>query len=446
MKRFEYNIDYTKTMMMKMPMSFPDRKGGSKVVLNFSDALEIIKKIDVITCGMPKIIYLVGWQYNGHDDKYPDFFEVNPALKFADKNPQQSMIWLMNESRKYNTIISVHINFNDAYANAPSIDRFVKAKALIRNKKGLPKAIENYNGLKCYKTSFKEYWESGLFKEMFDRLLTVLPLQDAKTIHVDNFQCYKNYSPDIDIATMQKYRMKMIEYVASKGIDITSEFTYREDERLRNKPFLGLPREHHKTTPMNTLGYIPAVWWHARVTKEDMLATTPQQYCGGMYRRNVFNTYLYGNMHAEEIFKKFHDNKSDWESEFIKEFATYQVPFNYLCNFKRLQIEGKGKDEYCVFSDNVISYSKNGRIVKDNEVIKQGNTLLMPIGHQKDTYIAYSDKESENKWKLIKDNYKIAKISEYRDGQYVSIENKEVKDGKIGLVIKAGQLLRIQFS
>ncbi|MDD6728585.1 MAG: hypothetical protein PUE08_05115 [Eubacteriales bacterium] len=90
MKKFDYNYDYPKTMMMKMPMAFPDRKGGSTVINTFADALEIIKRVDAITLGMPKIIYLVGWQYNGHDDKYPDFFEVNEALKLPDKTAHES--------------------------------------------------------------------------------------------------------------------------------------------------------------------------------------------------------------------------------------------------------------------------------------------------------------------------------------------------------------------
>ena len=43
-----------------------------------------------------KIIYLVGWQYNGHNDKYPAFFEVNRALKWLqDKDAMESLLWLM---------------------------------------------------------------------------------------------------------------------------------------------------------------------------------------------------------------------------------------------------------------------------------------------------------------------------------------------------------------
>lgn len=70
-------------MVMKLGMAVPDLKneGKSEVRLTFEQALEYIKKIDNITQNITKIYYLVGWQYLGHDDKYPDFFEVNEALK-----------------------------------------------------------------------------------------------------------------------------------------------------------------------------------------------------------------------------------------------------------------------------------------------------------------------------------------------------------------------------
>lgn len=444
MNKFEYNYDYTKTMMMKMPMAFPDRKGGSVVENTFEDALEIIKKIDAITLGMPKIIYLVGWQYNGHDDKYPDFFEVNPALKCKDKSPLDSMLWLMREAKKYNTIVSVHINFNDAYENAPSFNRFVSENALIRKRNGKPDAIENYNGLKCYKTSLVEYWESGLFKEMFDRLLDMLPFEEQGTIHVDNFQCYKNYSPDISIKEMQRARFKMLEYVKSRGIDITSEFTYREDERLVNKPIFGLPREHNRFTPIDTLGTIPAIWWFAQMTKKDLVDIPPQLLCGGIYRRKRFNNYLYGNIHGEDDFKNYNKDPN-WEKEFISKFATIQLPFQFLCNYKRLAINGVGVNEHCVFSDNVISYNKDRKITVDGAVIKEKDNVLIPVWHLENTYIAYSKNGDIRQW-CIDNSYSSADISIYDNGEYKYLRSQKIENGKLKLKLAAGTMMKIRFN
>ena len=44
-----------------------DEGRGCRVHLAFEQALEVIERLDRITCGAPKIVYLVGWQFNGHD-------------------------------------------------------------------------------------------------------------------------------------------------------------------------------------------------------------------------------------------------------------------------------------------------------------------------------------------------------------------------------------------
>ena len=76
-----YMHDYDRTLMMKLFLARPDGQGGSKVGLTFADALDVIQGLDAITRGLPKIVYLVGWQYEGHDWKYPAFHEFNEALK-----------------------------------------------------------------------------------------------------------------------------------------------------------------------------------------------------------------------------------------------------------------------------------------------------------------------------------------------------------------------------
>lgn len=80
---WKHQYDQTLTMKLFLSQAEFDGKnkrkdnGKSTVYLTITDALEVIKKIDNLTLGIPKIIYLVGWQYNGHDSKYPAFFEGN---------------------------------------------------------------------------------------------------------------------------------------------------------------------------------------------------------------------------------------------------------------------------------------------------------------------------------------------------------------------------------
>lgn len=439
-----YQYDYTKCMVMKLFMAQPDKdRKSSQVMMNFEQTLDAVKKIDCITQGITKIYYLVGWQYLGHDDKYPDFFEVNNALKRScDKTALDSLRWLYNEAKKYNSVISVHINFNDAYDNAPSFNDFVKANALIRKRNGKIHAIENYNKRPCYKTDLKVYWESGLFKRQFDRLLETLDfLQDAKTIHVDNFQCYHNYSPDVSITQMQEARKKMVEYVREKGIDITSEFTYKEDESLPNKKLFGMSREHNFNTPMNTLGLIPASWWCTRMTRQEYVEIPPQLYCG-FYKDKFYANYLYGNMHGEDIIKMSDPN---WTDKYMHEFACIQVPFHFLCTFKRLSIKGFGLTERCIFINNVISYNKDRKIVWDGEVFKENNTLFLPLATKEHTWLAYSDRDCERTWKVKESGVSKADIYRItpRGNEFLRTEN--VGNKKITLQIGKNEALLVPF-
>lgn len=433
---FEYNYDYSKCMVMKLGMAVPDLKneGKSEVRLTFEQALEYIKKIDNITQNITKIYYLVGWQYLGHDDKYPDFFEVNEALKRKeDKTALESFEWFSNEAKKYHSIISVHINFNDAYDNAPSFDDFVKANALIRKRNGEIDALERYNGKKCYKTCLKTYWESGLFKRQIDRFIDTFPfIAKTGTIHVDNFQCYKNYAPFISIKEMQEARRKMIEYVKSRGIDITSEFTYKEGNELPNKPFLGLPRDHFKHNHMDTLGYIPMIWWIYRMTDSELINTPTDIYCGGEFREKWKNDVFYGNMHGEDIVVKTNQN---WLSDYIHRFATYQVPYHFLNTLKRLEIKSEKGHKYCKFSNNVVSYSKSRKITKDGKIIKDNDNLFLPFIHEKSTYIAYSKDGDCRDWDIFENGKTQAEIYRISENGNEYIRTLPIKNNKLHLNI-----------
>lgn len=441
-----FNYDYSKCMVMKLGMANPEKKipNKSHVKLTFSEALQYIKKIDNITQGITKIYYLVGWQYLGHDDKYPDFFEVNEALKRPeDKTAYDSFKWFCEEAKKYHSVISVHINFNDAYDNAPSFGEFVKNKALIRKKNGKIDPIENYNGRKCYKTCLKTYWETGLFKKMFDRFVETFPfIAETGTIHVDNFQCYKNYAPYISIREMQDARREMIKYVHNKGIDITSEFTYKENDSLPNKPIFGLPRDHFRKETMDTVGLIPLSWWCYRMTEKELVETPPSVYCGGEFREKKYNKLLYGNMHGEDIVTKENNN---WAEDFIYRFATYQVPCHFLNSHKRLAINGKGSNLSCVFSDGIVSYEKGEKITLNNKLIKDGDTLFLPFVHKEKQYIAYSAKGDIRIWDIPEKNVKSAKIYRISENGNKLIKDIEVLNNKIELFIKPKTALLIKF-
>src|SRR5271154_5319743 len=90
---------YDRTMVYKITLGTKLTADKSLVYLRCDQALDVIRRIDNVTCGAPKTVYVVGWQYNGHDSKYPAWGEVNPGIKRPeDATALDSLKWLMAEA------------------------------------------------------------------------------------------------------------------------------------------------------------------------------------------------------------------------------------------------------------------------------------------------------------------------------------------------------------
>ena len=90
-----YMHPYHQMQLMKIMLSYPDEKGDPVLCYTFEQVLSLVKQMDAVTRGLPKTLYLVGWQYKGHDDKYPAWFEVNNTLKRdCDATGRESLLWL----------------------------------------------------------------------------------------------------------------------------------------------------------------------------------------------------------------------------------------------------------------------------------------------------------------------------------------------------------------
>lgn len=439
----QYN--YSKTMMMKLFMAEPDSRGGSKVFCDFARALDLVRQTDALTLGAPKILYLVGWQYNGHDDRYPAFHEVNPALKREeDATATDSMLWLMREAKNYNTVISVHINFTDAYDNSPLMPRYRENNALIRDRRGQPAAIENYNGQPCYKISYKEEWESGLFQERVQALLELLPLREAGTVHVDNFQCYVNRKPTVDIRTMQAYRKKMIAYLAENGIDVTSEFTYREGVTTAlcygklTRLFLW------RLYPVDTLGQLPAIWWVDKLKRREIARLYPEHYAGGVLK-GKYGKVFYGSLHGEELWRFNTGDPDAWHAEFLRQFATSTVPYFHLATLKKDKLVGYGNRTRMRYADGTVSCLRHQKITKNGITMKNGEDLLLPLPFKENAYIAYSKDGCDRAWTMTVAGRHAAAVYDITAKGPVFMERVPVNRGRLPLSIKPGQGLLVEF-
>ena len=133
MERPAYNHEYHQALVYKIFLACKT----SKECVTFEQALELIRNVHILTRGLKQIVFLVGWQFDGHDSKYPSWAQVNQRLGRAqDKDARESLLWLMEQARSYNATVSLHINMCDAYENSPLWDEYKRNDLFIRSQDG----------------------------------------------------------------------------------------------------------------------------------------------------------------------------------------------------------------------------------------------------------------------------------------------------------------------
>ncbi len=453
---YKWNYDYSRTLWMKMFLAMPDFPNGrSKVFITFAEALEIIKAVDNLTGGIPKIVYLVGWQGLGHDDCYPEMEVVNDALKRdCDATGRESLLWLCEEAKKYHTVVSFHVNVSDAYTATPCFPALVAANAVVNDREGKPTPIEIFNGRDGYKTSYRQFWDSGLFQKLFDRFCEAVPVREAGTVHLDNFCLAENLNPRTDAAAQDAARNSMLDYIAAKGIDVTSEYTYREAPLRNESPTHPIRKLYQtlgedmtevpwETVPIRTLGRIPATWWTSGMSLADCMAIPPSVYSGHLTDPALLRVF-YGAMHGEDIWRTHGVSPADWAGEFLRQFCTLQVPYMYLNRFDRLSVETREGEHTVRFSGGVVSDGKTGRITKNGAVLKDGGDVLLPTDDANELFIAYSENGKSGEWAIPDAAFTAADVFALTAGGSVPCGQATVKDGKIRLDVAPGQALAIR--
>ena len=378
--------DYSKLYMSKLFLGMANydgeylgwckmRDNGTQSVnLTFEQALEVINGLDAITPGLKKIIYLVGWQYLGHDSKYPAFFAGNEALKRAgDKDALESLRWLMKEARSYNTIVSLHINMFDCYVDSPIYEKYLEADVLCKDRNG-----ELIHGDWGYKVCYPAEWDAGLAQWRLDTLCKLLPLEEQGTLHIDAFHSkipipgpdgniigrgsplspYHGYSAQDDIDA----KKKIVAYMDAKGIDITCEGT-------GNDVGTGVtPRE----------GWFPAYWGYSDLLTH-LLALNAQQATGPNCSLEILGT----NANAETIFNNGLPREQQFEW-FKKDFCEKSVIYLFLNNFGRKQMlydpsDSNGRN-IAIFEKGVRTFYDRGNmhLAKDGNVLAENGDIFVP--------------------------------------------------------------------
>lgn len=233
----------------------------AKLFLTFEQGLEVIKRVHHLTCGTPQIVLLTGWQFEGHDSKYPSWGEVNRHLKRPqDATALDSLRWLIREARKYNCLATLHINMFDAYEDSPLFDEYVEKDILAKDKDGKLIIGNRWWGMDCYHVSYTQEWKQGLAQKRIDDLIAMVPeIQENHCVYIDAFlgarkadqkgpiSPYLGYSKEEEARTMRK----IFRYWRDRDIDVAGEHVHgiRVDRFVGLQPHTASQMEHIEDLP-----------------------------------------------------------------------------------------------------------------------------------------------------------------------------------------------------
>lgn len=299
-----------------------------------------------------------------------------------------------------------------------------------------------------YPISYAQEWKLGFAQERIDKLCSILPIQEAGTIHIDAFhsevpQPVKREDGTWDIempSPISPYlgftreeeieaQRNILKYFDSKGIDVTTE-----------------------GVPQNELlgifdGYQTMGWWFRGA--DIYLRYTAQQMCGGYDPYSGEWGRLFGtNLNGEHVFLAERPVEESFE-DFKGKFCTMSAIFNFLNRFER-KYRIEGEDYFAVqFSDGVKSEVDKGKytIQKNGVLLVEDNNVLLPaMWLQIPSMIAYSaDGYKKRTWVLPADCFISSKVSLYRISHTGRefVGKKSIGNGKITLTLASNEMLLI---
>ncbi len=192
---------------------------GLREELKFSEVLQRIREFAAQTDSAAYVMYLLGWQYEGHDSGYPSVDKVNENLGGFD-----ALVNLIEEAKKYNVNVSFYDNYDDSYPTHPGWDPDV----ICVDPQGQLIKGGVWEGSQSYLISPHKY----VMKNALERVrftLDTYPVQGSYFIDVlsGGFNGGRKYdfdpkNPSGAILNF-KAKLRIIEAFNKRGIDIATE-------------------------------------------------------------------------------------------------------------------------------------------------------------------------------------------------------------------------------
>lgn len=437
--------EYHQMLVLKI-FSIHPRQHEGPPTCTFEETLEVIRKTDILTRGIPKILYLQGYQQGGFDWYFPAWLPVDPRLKRKeDKTALESLRWLIREARQYNTIVSLHVDMIQAYEHSPLWDEYVEKDVVGRDENGeiIMMKNGNYPGIGMNWTSYTREWEEGLAQRRIDQLLEAVPeLLEGHTIHLDNLNTYckpenRPISPwharpengGIDMYKEVETIRKIFRYFRDRGIDVTGEGILWAHPP--GEGFYGIQ------------GYS---WWgrgskHSMEVPERLSARGAQSRDEKTWDIEPGDFRFASNMHGEPVWAKDKVNMPGY----LRRFCTMTLPYLYLSQFERLAMV----DECLYYSDGLVAGEFDGKkmIRHGDYVLRENDDLFVKAIWRAKEIIAYSkDGYADKCWTMPDDWKDVKTVDLYRitlEGLEVVAEGVAVENGKLALSLAADDAVSI---
>ncbi len=405
--------------------------------LDAARTLDVIRRIDNLTRGIPKIVYLVGWQYRGHDTGYPALDRVNEHLKRPeDATALDSLRWLMREGPKHHTLVSLHVNFSDCYLDDNALGPYYKERDIIvRNGDGTHRQGYTWCDHMAYRASNFRNWYQDTFKDrQIGPLFALIPeLAASGTLHPDAWYSIDDpYYGITDAQDCEAMRQMTLYVRRTYNVDLTTEFDRR------------------RPPSTDFVLYHPMLWhiaWDERTPPDPM--KIPSYFLAGVNAKTWSSS-------AETVQSKFFGEGSPFESEVgddpaairggLKSFATRALGWYYLNRKLRVTFDG----QTAAFSDGVTT-SYPGRYVMKagGDFLEDGDDVFIPaLWRTNREIVAYSSQGYAGRtWKLPEDWSGVKAVDTYRitmEGLAPGPKGVKVSpDGKLRLSLSADEGLSI---
>ena len=223
-KRYDHWFcNYHESFVYKV---FLKQKLKPEIKATLDQALEIVRRVHAYSGGMHQVVYLVGWNYDGHDSCYPSWNKVGDQCRASwSDDPTTALRMLITKARAYNADVSLHICANDAYENSPLWSTYVEKGLLCRNADGSLVKGQVFGGERSYPVCHAREWAAGYLRKRILALLDLVPeLRGTHTIHVDALFGVESKFDGISLADDVAAIDKMVDFWHDQGIDVTTEF------------------------------------------------------------------------------------------------------------------------------------------------------------------------------------------------------------------------------